>query len=33
MEQFFLENLEKDASFYNAIRQTEMGDLVKIVLK
>ena len=33
MEQFFLENLIKNQTFYDAIRETEMGNIVKIVLR
>lgn len=33
MEQFFIENLEKDARFYDAIRRTDLGNSVKVVMR
>lgn len=33
MEQFFLENLQSDRAFYDAVRATEMGSMVKVVLR
>ncbi len=33
MEQFFLKNLSENQAFYDAIRETEMGNIVKIVLR
>jgi hypothetical protein len=33
MEQFFLENLQESSTFYNSIRETELGSEVKVVLR
>lgn len=33
MEQFFLQNVKGNKAFYDAIRQSPMGDLVKVVFK
>jgi len=33
MEDFFVENLKENSSFYEAIKQTREGDLVKVVLR
>lgn len=33
MEQFFLKNLRDNQTFYEAVRQSSMGDIVKVVLR
>jgi hypothetical protein len=31
MEQFFLENLQENPAFYDAVRRTEIGQYIKVV--
>lgn len=33
MEQFFLENLQENSFFYEAVKQTHVGELVRVVLR
>lgn len=33
IEQFFLQNLRQDAAFYDAIRQSDLGQRIEVVLR